>query len=192
MAFLVVLDACVLYPASVRDALLRLAEVEMYDVKWSQRILDEAIDNLVDDGRMDRPQALHLMSCMDEAFEDAMVDGEAIDQLEPSMTNDPKDRHVLAAAVISGAQHIITSDLGDFTAEATRPHDVEAVHPDAFLLAMLDLDPDLVISVLQRQAADCRKPPKMLDDILDALSVNVPGFAARVRELLDDAAGGSE
>ena len=69
MAFTVVLDACVLYPASLRDTLLRLAEVELYDVKWSQRILDEAVDNLVEDGRMNREKAEHLMACMNQAFE---------------------------------------------------------------------------------------------------------------------------
>jgi predicted nucleic acid-binding protein len=184
MAFVVVLDACVLYPASLRDTLLRLAEVEMYDVKWSQRILDEAVDNLVDDSRMDRDQAMYLMQCMNEAFEDALVPGDAIDQVEPSMTNHPKDRHVLAAAVVSGAEHVITSNLKDFDAEATQPHDVDAVHPDAFLLAMLDLDPELVIRVLGRQAADCRNPPKTLDDILDALAVSVPDFVARVHDII--------
>lgn len=186
MAFLVVLDACVLYPASLRDTLLRLAEVEMYDVKWSERILDEAIDNLVADDRMTRAQASHLMQCMNEAFDDALVPVNAIERLEPSMANDPKDRHVLAAAVLSGAQHIITRNLTDFSEEATQPHGAEAVHPDAFLLAMLDLDASLVIAVLHRQAADCHNPPRTVDDILDALAVMVPEFAARVRELLHE------
>lgn len=179
------LDACVLYPASLRDTLLRLAEVEMYDVRWSQRIVDEAVDNLVADGRMNRAQARHLMSCMSEAFEDALVALEAVERVEPSMINDPKDRHVLAAAVVSAAQHVITSNLDDFPGDATQPHGIEPVHPDAFLLAMLDLDAALVVWVLERQAADCRNPPKTTGDILDALAATVPRFAAAVRDVLE-------
>ncbi len=189
MAFIVVLDACVLYPASLRDTLLRLAEVEMYDVRWSQRIVDEAIDNLVDDDRMSRDQATHLMDCMNEAFEDALVPPDAVAQLEPSMTNDEKDRHVLAAAVVAGAQHVITSNLSDFPPHATQPHDVEAVHPDDFLLAMLDLDVGLVLWVLERQAADLEDPPVTRDEVLDALAVTVPRFVARVRQVLEESDG---
>ena len=74
------------------------------------------------------------------------------------MTNDEKDRHVLATAVVAGAEHIITSNLGDFPSDATQPHGVEAVHPDGFLLAMLDLDAALVLWVLERQAADLKEP----------------------------------
>jgi predicted nucleic acid-binding protein len=184
VAFIVVLDACVLYPASLRDLLLRLAEVEMYDVKWSQRILNEAVDNLVDDNRMSRDQAAYLMDCMNDTFEDALVPAEAVDRLEPSMTNDEKDRHVLAAAVVAGAQHIITSNLVDFPREATQAHDVEAVHPDDFLLAMLDLDAELVLWVLERQVADLQNPPLSRDELLDALAGTVPSSVARMREVM--------
>ena len=186
MSFIVVLDACVLYPASLRDTLLRLAEVEMYDVVWSQRILDEAVDNLVDDNRMSRDQASYLMDCVNEAFEDAVVPADAIDRLEPSMANHPKDRHVLAAGVLAGAQHVITSNLADFPPEATQPHGIEAVHPDDFLLAMLDLDAELVLWALARQAADLKDPPMTRDEVLDALAATVPRFVARAREVAEE------
>jgi hypothetical protein len=39
--FAVVLDACVLYPLPLRDTLLRCAEQNLYEVRWSRRILDE-------------------------------------------------------------------------------------------------------------------------------------------------------
>lgn len=184
MGFAVVLDACVLYPASLRDTLLRLAEVELFDVKWSSRILEEAARNLVADQRMTQDQAEHLMRCMDEAFEDASVSADAVAALEPVMANERKDRHVLAAAVSCGAQHLITTNLEDFPVQSAEPYGVEAVHPDDFLVAMLDLDAVLVLDVLQRQAADLQHPPKTIHDILQALSVNVPTFVARVREHL--------
>jgi predicted nucleic acid-binding protein len=45
---------------------------------------------------------------MTAAFDDAIVPREAIAGLEEAMTNDPKGRHVLAAAVASEAQAVIT------------------------------------------------------------------------------------
>ena len=57
MAYAAVLDACVLYPASLRDTLLRFAAAEFYDLLWSDRILDEAERNLIADGRVDEAAA---------------------------------------------------------------------------------------------------------------------------------------
>jgi hypothetical protein len=41
MPFAAVLDASVLYPLPLRDTLLRIAETELFDAYWSERILDE-------------------------------------------------------------------------------------------------------------------------------------------------------
>src|SRR4051794_8860405 len=103
MQFRVVLDANVLFPASLRDTLLRLARRQFFDPLWSDRILHETTRNLIDDRGLTNQQAEWLVEQMNEAFEDAIVDGDAIDRLEPSMTNDEKDRHVLAAAVARDA-----------------------------------------------------------------------------------------
>jgi len=103
MAFRAVTDADVLYPASLRDTLLRMAELELYDVCWSERILQEATRNLIEDGRMTPEKAEYLVEKMNLAFESALVSEESITRLESAMTNDEKDRHVLATAVAAGA-----------------------------------------------------------------------------------------
>ena len=41
MRFVVVLDACVLYPATLRDLLLRLATTGLFAAKWTDEIHDE-------------------------------------------------------------------------------------------------------------------------------------------------------
>jgi predicted nucleic acid-binding protein len=104
MPFAAVLDANVLYPLPLRDTLLRIAETELYDPYWSERILDEVARNLIVDGRATEDQAARLVAAMDAAFDGAAVPEDAITRLEPAMTNDPKARHVLAAAVASEAQ----------------------------------------------------------------------------------------
>ena len=93
MPFAAVLDASVLYPLPLRDTLLRVAETELYNPYWSERILDEVLRNLVADGRASEDQARRLTQAMATAFDGAAVPQLAIDRLEAAMTNDPKDRH---------------------------------------------------------------------------------------------------
>lgn len=50
-------DAPASSPAPIADALLRLAETELYDVRWSDRILDGVVRNLIADDRATADQA---------------------------------------------------------------------------------------------------------------------------------------
>src|SRR6266852_2728301 len=100
-SFGVILDACVLYPMYLRDTLLRTAEAGLYRAQWSADILDEVSRNIVASGRATRERADHLLLVMRAAFPEAEVTGHH--PLIGSMLNDPKDRHVTAAAVVCGA-----------------------------------------------------------------------------------------
>ena len=71
-----------------------------------------------------------------------------------AMTNDPKDRHVLAAAVVGRADVVVTLNLRDFPLNACRAVGVEPVHPDDFLLDAYDEAPAPVFAAVERQAAD--------------------------------------
>lgn len=193
MPFRAVLDANVLFPFSLRDTLLRLAEPEpspapapLYIPLWSDRILEEMVRNLVRDRRMEQERADRLASLMRSAFEDASVGAEAIAVLEDSMTNDPADRHVLAAAVVGGAEAIITFNLEHFRPEACEPFRVEATHPDDFLLALYGLAPGRVVAEVRRQANDLTNPPWSFADLTDALErAGVAEFANALRQAGD-------
>jgi len=182
LAFSVVLDANVLYPASLRDTLLRFASRDFFIPVSSDRILDEAQRNLIADGRVTPEGAATLRAAMRRVFEDAWVQDTAIAHLEPSMTNDPKDRHVLAAAVVSEAQTIVTINLRDFPAPSIEPYGIQVQHPDEFLLGLFGLDPDLAVAVIRDQAAALKRPPLTITDVLDALATaGVPEFSDAVR-----------
>lgn len=170
MAFRAVLDACVLYPASVRDALLRLAEIELYDVLWSERILDEVERNLIEKAGATPKGAGRLRATIAGTFEAACVPEEAIARLEPAMRNDPKDRHVLAAAVAGGADAIVTDNLRDFPEDSCSIYGVEAISADAFLCQLYDLDPGRVIDAIERQAAALKRPPKAFPELIEILA----------------------
>jgi predicted nucleic acid-binding protein len=176
------LDASVIYPLPLRDTLLRVAATELYDPFWSARILDEVVRNLVADRRATVQQARRLIEAMDAAFDGAVVPSEAIERLEPAMTNDRKDRHVLAAAVAAGAQAVVTLNLQHFPLEACAPLAIDPLHPDDFLVDLYNLDADLVYRTVELQAAALTRPPMSLTQLLDRLSVTAPSFATELGE----------
>ncbi|HEY1687901.1 MAG TPA: PIN domain-containing protein [Solirubrobacteraceae bacterium] len=182
MTLKAVLDANVLYPLPLRDTLLRIAAADLYIPRWSERILQEAARNLIGDGRASEEQAQRMTDAMCEAFDAAMVPAPEIERLEPQMTNEHKDRHVLAAAVVTEAEMIVTLNLRDFPRSSCAPLSIEVVHPDEFLLHLRQLDPVAVYDALVRQAAALTRPPLTALDILDRLDATVPEFAKAVRK----------
>ena len=99
------------------------------------------------------------------------------------MECDPKDKHVLAAAVRSDAAALVTFNVSDFPSESTEQYAIEVVEPDEFLLDLLDLNPQAVIIELETQAATNRASPKTLSELLRALAVaGVPKFASQVEK----------
>ncbi len=186
MAYRVVLDADVIFPASLRDTLLRLAEIELFDPLWSDRILEEVKRNVIerrkdiDEGQMDR-----MAAAMNGAFEDAQVDEEAIAALEGAMENDPKERHVLAAAVAARANGIVTNNVADFPEEACEPHAITVTTADEFLCVLFDMDPEAVCDSMIRQAAVLQNPPHTVDEVLEYLEgTGATEFVERVRNTL--------
>ena len=185
MAFGAVLDTCVLYPFSLCDVLLRLAARELYDPFWSGRILEELARNLIEHG-LTSAQTGYRIDQMRRAFPGAEVAGGAVVQLEPLMTNQSKDRHVLAAAVASGADTIVTFNVRDFVPDAFDQFDIEVLHPDRFLVDLHDLDRPAVEAEITAQARALRKPPVSRSDLVGMLERSgVPAFADRLKNTAD-------
>jgi hypothetical protein len=94
---------------------------------------------------------------------------------------DPDDRHVLAAAIVAGADVIVTRNLRDFPAEALGRYDIEAQHPDEFVRHLLDLAPVVVVDAVREQQSDLTNPPVSMTELL-ALFERI-GLAETVVEL---------
>jgi len=177
---LAVLDSCVIYPVYLRDTLLRAVEVGLYDVYWSQEILDGATRNLVKNGVITDLQAVRLQAMMNLNFPEAMV--EVPDELVQVMTNHPGDRHVAAAALVANAKVIVTFNLKHFPAESLTPWGISAMHPDLFLTNLYEKFPDNMAKVIRQQSQDLRKPPLTVPELLDRLTQQVPEFVNKVRQ----------
>lgn len=183
-SFRVVYDTCVLVPAPLRDLLLRVAEAGLVRASMSDDILDELERVLVRDFSVPDELATRLRSAVERTFEDSVIERDRYsDLIGLADLPDEDDEHVLAAARSVGAQAIVTTNLKDFPADKVRRFDVEVVHPDDFLLDLVDLFPVKVARIVEEQAAMLKSPPKTYEEVLDALARTAPATVARLREL---------
>ncbi len=173
---LVVLDACVLANFSLCDTLLRLAEPpRLFEPKWSEEIIRETIRTL--ESKLGWPDSLttYLQSELRAHFSEAWISG--YEHLIPRMTNDEKDRHVLAAAVQGKAPIIVTFNLRHFRPVHLEAWGVRALHPQTLLIELFRQEQTLVMAKLEQQATD---RGRSLRQLLDILSETVPEFVALV------------
>lgn len=148
--FLVVLNTCALAPVPLCDTLLRLAEEPAFYIpRWTNGILEE-LRRVLHRMPYSGAQVDRRIAAMQAAFEDACVTGYS--GLITSMTNDEKDRHVLAAAVRAGAQAIVTTNVRRFPAESVKPYDIEVLTPDQFLTHQFHRNRELLAEKLRGQA----------------------------------------
>lgn len=180
MAFVVVLDACVLFPASLRDTLLRAAQADLYRMQLTEEILEEMRRNLIKKA-MTEYRAQRLISVIRENFQDSFISQHR--QLISSMPTNEKDRHVLAAAVACRAQVIVTFNLKDFPADLLAPFEVEAQSPDVFLTHLHHLDSQAMPRIIVEQAHNLYNPPKSVDEVLKTLEQHVPIFVSLMRSI---------
>lgn len=184
MSFTVIYDACVLHPAPLRDLLMRIAATGIVRARWTDEILDECFRSIRRERPDLKPEALaRTRQLMIEAVPDCLVTGYE-DLIQGLKLPDEKDRHVLAAAVRAGAQGIVTCNLKDFPEAAVGPYHVEAVHPDDFVLDVIDLASGLVTQVVESQASALRNPARKVGEVLGTLrNCGLPRAVAKLREL---------
>lgn len=180
------LDASVLYPVSLRNLLMRLTIADLYQARWSPHVHDEWVRAVARDNPAVPITRLHeLREAMDEHAEDSLVTG--YENLIASLTlPDPDDRHVLAAAIVAHADVIVTRNLRDFPPEVLDRYDIEAQHPDEFILHLLDLAPVAVVVAVRNQQARLNKPPVPMPELLALFErIGLVETVAELRRLMD-------
>ena len=121
---------------------------------------------------------------MDRTADDALVQG--YEPLIGMVHQDvePKDRHIVAAAIRSQARLIVTFNLADFPPEALKAHNMEAQHPDEFLMHLETLRPGILGQAAKIVRARLKNPPVAAADYIDTiLRQGLPATAATLRGL---------
>lgn len=167
--FTAVYDACVLYPAPLRDFLMWLGLSGRFRARWSAQIHDEWKRNVLKNRPDLTAEQLNRTSdLMDKAIPDALVTG--YEALVDGLTlPDPDDRHVLAAAIRCNASVIVTFNEKDFPADVLGTFGLDVQHPDVFVDNLFDLDPAAVVAAAQRQRQQLKNPPIDVERYLEIL-----------------------
>ena len=177
------LDACVLYPLAMADALMSLATAGFFAAKWTTEIEGEWIRSL----EQNRPDLVGKLSVRRDGMREAVPDWEIPKAAWSSLASgivlpDPGDAHVLAAAIAGHADCIVTANLKDFPASALVAYGIELIDPDTFIINQWDLDPVNAIAAFKRMRARRKKPQSSPEDFAYALEVGgLPTTADRLR-----------
>jgi predicted nucleic acid-binding protein len=167
---------------SLRGIFLWSATANLYLPYWTQEILNELQRNLIKDSGLDMGRVNSIVSRMNLIFPQSLL-SDSYQQLIPNMTNEPKDRHVLAAAVHNKLDYIVTPNLKDFP-PSSLVAGVQVISPDDFLLLLLKSETAIVLNAFSKHVASLTNPPITSQELLDRLAKNVPQFAAQVRQEL--------
>lgn len=164
-------DACSLAGALKRNLILTLAQKEFFRLRWSARILDEtqrAIEKILKD--RDDPDAPALAAkqraVMEDAFEEAHVEGYEAFLPACAAFPDPDDRHVVAAALKIRASTIVTENLRHFPANLLEPLNIEARSTDSFLADTVVLEPERAVAALRDMRHRLRRPELTAEALL--------------------------
>lgn len=177
------LDACVLYPLAMTDALLSLATAGFFSAKWTTRIELEWIRAI----ERQRPDLVGRLDVRRDSMRLAILDWEVPEPAWVSLAQgiqlpDPDDTHVLAAAIAGHADCIVTSNLKDFPSTVLDVFGIEAIDPDTFIINQWDLDPVNAIAAFKRMRARRLKPQSSPEDFAYALELGgLPTTAQRLR-----------
>lgn len=177
------LDACVLYPLAMTDALMSLASAGFFAAKWTTHIEGEWISSL----EKQRPDLVGKLEIRRDCMREAVPDWEVPEAAWRAIASgielpDPNDVHVLAAAIIGHADCIVTSNLKDFPSPVLAEFGIEAVDPDIFILNQWDLDPVGAITAFKRMRARRKKPRSDPEEFAYALELGgLPMTAERIR-----------
>lgn len=164
-----VYDANILYPAPLRDLFMRLALAGLVRARWTDAIHDEWVRSVLRDNSELSPDRLsRTRSLMNEAVRDCLVT-DYEDLIESLTLPDPNDRHVLAAAIRTSAEIIVTLNIKDLPHNTLMKFNLEAMHPDDFVASLFDAAPGPVCAAVKRQREGLRNPPKTAEELLVTL-----------------------
>lgn len=170
-----VVDSNVLFSIELTDLFVTFAKRRLIQVRWSRTLLDEVRGSLLEDGRLAPAAVEYRINAMQRALPDAMH----FHSVDPTyhLQVAPSDRHVLALAIASGADSIITLNTRDFPSDYCSTVDVEILSPDEVLTEILNDDPLDVKAALQEISQRRRTPLMTVVELLERWALILPKFA---------------
>jgi predicted nucleic acid-binding protein len=165
--FTCVLDTNVIYPIEIRDILFWFAHYDLYTPKWSRHIFDEW-KQVMERKSIQPDEIAKRLQRAQSAFPDALVVN-----YEPLIKGlslpDEKDRHILAVAIKTNANIIVTNNLKHFPEEYLASFGLTAKSADDFVTDLIDLNTEQAVKAFFEMVQYKRNPPLTELQVLDKL-----------------------
>jgi len=181
------LDACVLYPMTIRDLLLTFADEDLFMPFWSNEIQKEWKRNLIQNRPdLDPKRIDQTILAMDEFFPDAAVEGWKSISSQISLP-DKNDHHVLAAAIKCKAHYLVTSNLKDFPAVELEKFNIKPIHPDEFCRFLIQQNNKAATKAFRNMVGRLNNPPRSFSEVLATLKkTDLPKTFTLFENLIDN------
>lgn len=168
--FKAVLDTNVIFPIEIRDLLFWFAHYDLYTPKWSHNIFQEWKTVMIRKG-VKEDEASKRIQKANAAFPDALVQNyEGL--IEDLKLPDKDDCHVLAAAIRTNANIIVTNNLKDFPEDYLDSFGLKAKSADDFLTDITDLNPEQAIEAFKEMVLNRKNPAMDEYEVLENLRRN--------------------
>ena len=139
----IVFDTCILYPTFLREVLLRIATKKLFLPVWSNSILDEWRYVVSKLGSVQKDQVGSEIALLKHQWAESLylIESSKIDDL---WLPDLNDVHVLATAIISKSDMILTLNNKDFPKSILSKYSIGRFTPDELLKQLWRQDPDVI------------------------------------------------
>jgi len=148
---------------------MELAAAKLFRAKWSDAVQNEWMSNLLENrSDLTKERLERTRDLMNKAVPDASVSGYE-DLIQGLTLPDPNDRHVLAAAIASECDALVTFNQKDFPTEYLAKFNIELLHPDDFVHYQFGFCTASVVIAAQRCRARLKNPPVSAEAYIAAL-----------------------
>ncbi len=182
-------DTNVLFPFSIMDLVLGMAEDGIHEFIWSNDLLDEWERVIVQNNQRSAESAASIVAAIRDFFEDGeiLTTSYAAD-VDNMPSADLDDRKHIAAAKVGRATVLLTRNLKHFPAEPLSEMSIRVLDADTYMCEQLTSSPEQMLWTVTRIASEKRRPTMTVGELLATLSnAGVPEFAERFRTEFDTA-----
>lgn len=155
---IILVDACVLHSACCRDLLIQCDIDGHFRLRWTELILAETeLSILRRRPDLTSNQIRRTFKLMNQACPEGLqiYDQQRYRQLR---LPDPDDNHILAAAISTQSEIILTFNLKDFPSRILNKYQIKAQHPDDWLSKFYQSNPSDLLSSLEKCRTRLRSP----------------------------------
>lgn len=179
----VFIDTSELFPFTIMDVLLTLAEDFLFTWVWTDELLAEWQDVIVREGERTPESAASVAAAVRTHFGRYRIEpARYIDKITDDLSPDPNDRVLAAAAIHGDVDVLLTRNLRHLRTEPVLNAGVEVITSDDFLCALLTRHNRDVVESFIRAADSKRNPPTTPRELADRISAaGAQRFAERLR-----------